>query len=1248
MSDILKSALARFIILKARTVKYILRLPTGNKDRPWRYFYTRAEVDKFHKELGNSKQHKALKEQIESFRKKNPDKEESKKSRPETPSKWSNALALSGERYYTTFSSYLDKLKKHFGIGRSEVIRAKIQEEHKKAQESGLDVSFEKFHASYLEYFKNKEKWDNYFANKDAGKKPDFSKMQTGEKPKKEKGEKKKRKKKPYDKNVLRYLYEQNKPKEAIYAQGTPIEFDREKRLKEYKNSRGIHIATARPDLSQMPTMNYLSEDIQKHLFPHQKDAVNLAMQKFKEEGEKGFILADGTGTGKTRQALALAQTFLETMDANKPIIIVTESDSILQGTWLKEKGDAEVMGLKINNAKINGFIPGMINITTYSRADQVRDLPNKGLLIFDEAHNLKNMDGKQAQALTEAMKNSDHVFNCTATPMDKIEHIDYLCDSLNMDVEQTTKAVKGKTATDTALNLTSLFDDITRKGLMIKREVPFDNLEVNITGVKLSKENQKRLDKLLAQAKEKNNLADYPKIRRFLEEFKVEQAIDDTIKDIKAGKQVVLFAERVSDSKRDDGTISPGTLPLLEKKLKAAGIPYESIYGGTPTDADKKEIENKVKRFQSGESKVIIGNPKSMGTGISLDDTTGKAPRTMRVLTTPYSSSEVIQMLGRINRLETVSKAEAFFYQHDNPVDQWNQGILKDKLTTLGSVVKGEYDKVDLDKKGIPTAGKTKEPPPLNIDDYRREREEERKRLEEIAKSPLGLFFILKARSVKYYKRVPTGNPKRPYEYFYSKAQYEKAAKARGWKTEDSHNYNKDGHKINPKHPDAKKDKQAAKESKHTETLFSSSSVPKSSASAKGATKPHAAPKAASPLSADAQQIYNKLQNNPTEDLQSRLKRLKELPARTGAAGISAIQKLLESRLKSKPKEKEVEQSMDTARTEIKEIHKDDAKKRAVPAFNPLPENEIHELPKEPEKPHSRELTEIQADIDKLKEKIGIKKETEKPAEKPKESEPAKVETPKPEQPKRELKQGTVNPKYTANENQFARIKSGDSDALARFASKIWHENGEPSKLANAINAGRLDQDSLADAIQNSLIESWKKHKEGHFDQATPETLTSYLNRMLNYKINEVSRVNNKHIVDSEMLDKIEVEYGVTPESEFIAKEDAKTQIAEVKQQIEQVQQAAKKIERVRTTQGRNESVWSMYLKNYSTGKPDYRGIAKEHDLTENQVKQIIKNTKNKLKKSLGKEGIVLPEKRKKPTSKLKSILIEWLRRIK
>jgi hypothetical protein len=1069
-------------------------------------------------------------------RKKKIDPEKEKKIK-EKEEKKQSILALTGDRYYTFFKKYLDIVKKRFGIGRSEVIRKNIVEEHKKYEETGEKVSFERFHISYLEYYKNKEKWDKYFSERENKPKPEFQKFVGEKKPKKE-GERKKRKKKPYDKKILKYLYELNKPKNVTYKQGEPISLDRETRFKEYVAYNGKKFATGREHLTQLPTKNYISEEMQTkgNLAPHQKDSVNLALEKF-EKGEKGFLLADGTGAGKTRQAIALAQSYLEAINANKPVIIVTESESILQTAW---KEDLEAMGIPWNNAKLNGFKPGMINITTYSQADKIKDYPDKGLIIMDEAHNAKNSDSNTYAAMKQVMEEADHTFMATATPMDKLEQMQYICDALGMDFQKVYKTIKDVDPYKEAMNIDSLFEDITRQGLMVKREVPFGDLDVKLIKTKFSPANQKKLEKALEEVRKTGNKSQYVNVRRLLEEFKVEQAIDDVVKDIEAGKQVVLFADRVSDAKIL-GFDSPGTLPLLEKKLKERGIPFESIYGGASTEFDKQEIKRKKDAFQSGKVKVILGNPESMGTGISLDDTTGKNPRTLRILSTPYSANDAIQMLGRINRLTTIGKSEAFFYSSDNPIDDWNVEILKNKFLTLGALVGGDYANFDLEGKGVMFKPGTKPPPPFTMEQFKKIKKE----LEEIANSAIAegevqkakfiwnLLKILKARAVKYYKRTGTkGN----YKYYYTREEWEKAR-----------NKEKKTHKINKKHPEITHGQLERLEKERANTIEAIKNTPTSRSIG-----------LRSKLAALNKKI-NAIKNESTPSLFQNNGRGEAKPmAKEPPQPINRVSEPKENTdIVQKPSEttnipKRVEFNGKSG-TIVKEKIVNGKKYYSIRFDNgkflpSIPESKVSNIPepenkqeKPQEKPVEKEPT-VTRGVEKPQETVQTvtpqaKEPTieSKPEEEVKEEVNNKIDKPKNsvDEPK------IVNPKYYPNENQFNRIQSGDSDSLIRFASKLWMESGAPSGLANAINQGRLNQDDLQDAISEAYIFAWKKHQAGEFKNATPATLTSYLNRLLHYKINEEARVANKHVYDTDMLQKIEVEYGISPEDEYIQKED-------------------------------------------------------------------------------------------------------------
>jgi RNA polymerase sigma factor (sigma-70 family) len=651
--------------------------------------------------------------------------------------------------FYTKFSKFLDKIKKMSGIGRSDVINKKIQEEYKDAIEHGIKTGDQKFLMSYLHYFSNKKKWDQKFQQWEKQKERGFNFNPSsgnfkaiGDTIRKAKAEKNK---KPYDKKSMRFLWEKYGDKTTGALEiGAPLELDRETRFKDYK-SGDKQLLIGREDITQLPTMNYLSKDLQSSLAVHQQDSVNLAMEKF-HAGEKGFLIADGTGAGKTRQGLALADSYLKTKDNQKPVIIVTESDNILNTAWVN---DAKEMGLEINNAKVNGFIAGKINITTYSQAEKIKDFEDLGLLIFDESHNLKNDFSNTSKFLMSASNRADHVLNMSATPVEKPEHVHYIAKTMGFDADMVSKFLQPKksSAFDQALNVDSFMEDLTRKGLIVKREVSLSNLDLEIKKVDMPSSAKNLLDGLLSKYKsERGKANELMSLRRVTEEMKVDIAMDHLKKELKEGKQVVLFADRIGDIEIY-GHKSKGTLPLLEKKLKEMGISFESVYG----EADSKgenAVSERVKRFQSGQSKVIIGNPESMGTGISLDDTKGDSPRTLICLTPPFSAMSFIQMIGRVNRLKTKGRSKAIMLSSDHYTDTWGLGILRNKAEYLGASVKGDYEALDLENGGAPTVGVRRPPPPIDTSIFKPKKFQEQ---ETTVKSLL--YWILKGKS------LPTGH---------------------------------------------------------------------------------------------------------------------------------------------------------------------------------------------------------------------------------------------------------------------------------------------------------------------------------------------------------------------------------------------------------------------------------------------------------------------------------------------------------
>ncbi|MBU3741517.1 MAG: hypothetical protein FGM24_04435 [Candidatus Kapabacteria bacterium] len=264
------------------------------------------------------------------------------------------------------------------------------------------------------------------------------------------------------------------------------------------------------------------------------------------------------------------------------------------------------------------------------------------------------------------------------------------------------------------------------------------------------------------------------------LEPYKIQKTIEITTRELREGRQVVIFASLVNDSGpsfSSTGECSavdkPSTVNTLARELGSlfgedqigfvTGVRastdetlssshldddaarsrdalalcvdclgddpwtvedqrHERNFFGTdgfartearPTtlgDATQRRRADDIRAFQEGRKRILIATPEAGGTGISLDDTVGNAPRSIIIMTSPFSSVEVVQILGRINRAKTKSRQRAFFLWVDVPVDRRLRDIIASKLRILGAAVQGEVKKVSVEEAEFSSAENAQE----------------------------------------------------------------------------------------------------------------------------------------------------------------------------------------------------------------------------------------------------------------------------------------------------------------------------------------------------------------------------------------------------------------------------------------------------------------------------------------------------------------------------------------------------------
>lgn len=459
-----------------------------------------------------------------------------------------------------------------------------------------------------------------------------------------------------------------------------------------------------------------------------------------------GFLLADGTGFGKTRQLLAVADQWRlaaiksrgSLNSSNKSVMIVTENKETIEDSF---SNDAKTLEIDLDD----------FDITTYTElggpSNRAKELLNKkyGLVIYDEAHNMKNNLTPTAEKALSV--NAEKAVFATATPLDtapagayflsRVTGIDeeIIQASLGLYEERGIGGIPYWTSSLSQKEINSRLAEYRRQlienGLMMRRVHPFYGNVISSTvemesGVQKEMEDIDRWWKQLRQTPSTRGQRAL-ELARWEEAHKIPAIYENLRESLAEGKQVVVAVATTGDqafkglgSGRDEGTYKgtmrrieqlnnryggeSGLIPirtvskneektetwhvgrkgaahLLKEMLEKDGIGYSEL-----TQFQKGSGE--VKDFQKGKNKVMIMTPQSGGTGINLDDRTGDSPRHLIIGTKGWSGDKLEQLLGRVSRKTTLSPSLGEFVGLGGGwADNRQTEVLKGKLSALRSM---------------------------------------------------------------------------------------------------------------------------------------------------------------------------------------------------------------------------------------------------------------------------------------------------------------------------------------------------------------------------------------------------------------------------------------------------------------------------------------------------------------------------------------------------------------------------------
>lgn len=135
-------------------------------------------------------------------------------------------------------------------------------------------------------------------------------------------------------------------------------------------------------------------------LFQTQVDDIKMAEKRF-EDGGKGYLFTNGTGTGKTFVGLGIAKRFYQRDFRDILIVVPTEKKCL---DWIEEGLKFKLNIYQLKNIKDAGI---EITVTTYSNFYQNEAILKRDfhLVIYDESHYLNQSEGGKANVYYDKHK---------------------------------------------------------------------------------------------------------------------------------------------------------------------------------------------------------------------------------------------------------------------------------------------------------------------------------------------------------------------------------------------------------------------------------------------------------------------------------------------------------------------------------------------------------------------------------------------------------------------------------------------------------------------------------------------------------------------------------------------------------------------------------------------------------------------------------------------------------------------------
>lgn len=443
----------------------------------------------------------------------------------------------------------------------------------------------------------------------------------------------------------------------------------------------------------------------------------------------RGFLLANGTGTGKTYIYAAFARVM---NDLGHEVLVVLPNEDLIR-----------------QNAAVLDLMGARAEATTYARFEPA--MAQGRVVIFDEAHLAKNVRGRgasdRARKVYWGTRRSLFALYVTATPFDAPWEAEYLeaieihrltgdetfeAFAERFGVRYVEREYLGRTALvptfmGGAKDLLRFYNTLIREGFMSKRLfhppeglVRYDAaiLEVPPADREVIREVRRRLAEVAYMAPpERRGLVSAFRTgfsRAILERVKLKAAIPYLRGLLEEGWSVFLVLQYRSEKRLDlstaegieeflerESTLTPYVLRALKGLSFHLPSPLEMVeeafadLGPALAFYTGRETESRLKRakdsFNQGKARLLVATGAKGGTGLSLHDTVGDRPTAQVVLTLPWTAIQLDQVLGRVVRVGMKSPVLISFpVARGVRMETSLSRVIGARLKTLGYAVRG------------------------------------------------------------------------------------------------------------------------------------------------------------------------------------------------------------------------------------------------------------------------------------------------------------------------------------------------------------------------------------------------------------------------------------------------------------------------------------------------------------------------------------------------------------------------------